>query len=137
MNGAVGIGYDTDVLVESREQSVIGSTVSLTRTADYFALFGGGVYYEDHGEHYDFGASIQSQARQYPRYSTMRPANDTVTTAPVAVPAAPVALPTAPGEDKSDRHGKSLLASFAGKTRRLAFPGRKGVAWRSQLDDPT
>jgi len=71
VNGAVGIGYDTDVLVESREQSVIGSTVSLTRTADYFALFGGGVYYEDHGEHYDFGASIQSQARQYPRYSTM------------------------------------------------------------------
>jgi general secretion pathway protein A len=39
-----------------------------------------------------------------------------------------VAVSTASAADKGDQHGKSLFASFAGKTRRFAFPGRKGVA---------
>jgi general secretion pathway protein A len=44
-----------------------------------------------------------------------------------AAPGTHVALSTGTGADKGG-HGKSLFASFAGKTRRFAFPGRKGVA---------
>ena len=50
-------------------------------------------------------------------------ASGTTTTAGTSVGAS---TPTA--ADKRDQHGKSLFASFAGKTRRFAFPGRKGVA---------
>jgi hypothetical protein len=71
VNGTAGIGYDTDVLVAAREESLNGSTPPLARTADYFGALGGGLYYEDHGQRYDFGASIQSLARRYSRYSTM------------------------------------------------------------------
>ena len=51
------------------------------------------------------------------------PPNGTTTAASTSVGA-----PSATVADKRDQHGKSLFASFAGKTRRFAFPGRKGVA---------
>jgi general secretion pathway protein A len=50
------------------------------------------------------------------------PANGTTTAAGTPVDASTTAA------DNRDQHGKGLLASFAGKTRRFAFPGRKGVA---------
>jgi len=43
-------------------------------------------------------------------------------------PGTHVSLSTSAPASKGDQHGKSLFASFAGKTRRFAFPGRKGVA---------
>jgi type II secretory pathway predicted ATPase ExeA len=51
------------------------------------------------------------------------PANGTTTAA-----GTPVGASTPAAADKRDQNGKSLFASFAGKTRRFAFPGRKGVA---------
>jgi general secretion pathway protein A len=51
------------------------------------------------------------------------PPNGTTTAATT-----PVGAPSATVADKRDQHGQSLFASFAGKTRRFAFPGRKGVA---------
>ena len=53
----------------------------------------------------------------------MTPANGTTTVA-----GTPVGASSTTVADKKDQHGKSLFASFAGKTRRFAFPGRKGVA---------
>jgi type II secretory pathway predicted ATPase ExeA len=51
------------------------------------------------------------------------PANGKITAA-----GTPDAVSPATAANKGDQHGKSLFASFAGKTRRFAFPGRKGVA---------
>jgi len=68
-NGAIGIGYDTDVVAQHRDLAL--ASLSLERTADPYSLFGGGLSYMDHGERYDFGASIQSIARNYARFSTV------------------------------------------------------------------
>ena len=51
------------------------------------------------------------------------PANGTTTAA-----GTPVGASSTTAADNREPHGKGLLASFAGKTRRFAFPGRKGVA---------
>jgi hypothetical protein len=51
------------------------------------------------------------------------PANGATTAA-----GTPVGASSTTVADKTDQQAKSLLASFAGKTRRFAFPGRKGVA---------
>src|SRR5512138_2879571 len=45
-----------------------------------------------------------------------------------AAPGTPAPASTASAPEKGAHHAKSLFASFAGKTRRFAFPGRKGVA---------
>jgi hypothetical protein len=45
-----------------------------------------------------------------------------------AGPSADAASSTAPVPETTDDQGKTLFASFVGKTRRLAFLGRKGIA---------
>jgi general secretion pathway protein A len=54
---------------------------------------------------------------------SMMAGHDTTVAAAAAIP-----VSTVSSTDKGDNQGKSLLASLAGKTRRFAFPGRKGVA---------
>lgn len=71
VNGQMGIGYDTDVIAEQREHGLGTTTTSFLRTSDIFRLYSGGVSYADHGERYDFGASLSSVARDYSRFATV------------------------------------------------------------------
>jgi hypothetical protein len=71
VNGAMGIGYDTNVMAEQREHGVGFVTDSLVQTADTYSVFGGGLTYSDYSERYDFGASFQSVMRDYSRFATV------------------------------------------------------------------
>jgi len=71
INGAVGVGYDTDVIAEQRDRVVSAGDVSFLRTDAAFSLFSGGVGYTDHGDRYDLRASVQSVARSFQQFATI------------------------------------------------------------------
>jgi hypothetical protein len=71
VNGAAGIGYDTDVLAEQREEGLGTVTPVIHRRGDLYNVFAGGLAYAGHGGRYDMGASLSSLARHYSQYSTV------------------------------------------------------------------
>jgi hypothetical protein len=69
VNGQVGTGYETGLLVEQRERGVNFGNVSFLKSDDVFSLFAGGISYADHAERLDFSASLSSGARKYSKFA--------------------------------------------------------------------
>lgn len=71
MNGQIGMGYETGVLVEQTERGVNFGNVSFLQTEDDFSLFAGGISYVDYTDRHDFSAGLQSIARHYSDFATV------------------------------------------------------------------
>jgi hypothetical protein len=71
VNGQIGMGYETGVLVEQRERGVTFGNVSFLQAQDTFSLFVGGISYADFTDRFDFNASVQSVARNYSQFATV------------------------------------------------------------------
>jgi hypothetical protein len=71
VDGQIGAGYETGVLVEQRPRGVNFGDVSFFQTEDTFSMFAGGISYVDHADRRDFSVALQSAARNYSRYETV------------------------------------------------------------------
>jgi hypothetical protein len=71
VNGAAGIGYDTDLLVEQRDRGLTAGNVSFLHSNDAYSLFAGGISYADSTDGHDFRASAASVARNYSQFATV------------------------------------------------------------------
>jgi hypothetical protein len=72
VNGQVGSGYETGVLVERRQIDEIDLNIensSFFESESVFSLFSGGISYVDHTDRLDFNAAFQSTARDYSRFA--------------------------------------------------------------------
>lgn len=71
MNGQIGMGYETGVLVEQRESGVNFTNISFFQSKDSFSLFAGGMSYSGHTERLDVNVSQLSMAHNYSRFATV------------------------------------------------------------------
>ena len=72
VNGQIGSGYETGVLVERRQIDEIDLNIensSFFESESVFSLFSGGISYVDHTDRLDFNAAFQSTARDYSRFA--------------------------------------------------------------------
>jgi hypothetical protein len=71
VQGQIGMGYETGLLVEQMERGVNFGNVSFLQTEDEFSFFAGGISYVDYTDRHDFSASLQSFARNYLDFATV------------------------------------------------------------------
>lgn len=71
VDGQIGMGYETGVLVEERSRDGNFGNVSFFQTEDTFNMFAGGISYVDHADRRDFSVALQSAARNYSRFATV------------------------------------------------------------------
>jgi hypothetical protein len=72
VNGQIGSGYETGLLVERRQIDEIDlhfGNSSFFEGESVFSLFAGGISYVDHTDRLDFNAAFQSTARDYSRFA--------------------------------------------------------------------